>query len=57
MASFGIENSKMEFPPFKYGIHLSKGQLHKTPEKKELMSEKPYATAVGSFMYGMLCTG
>ena len=56
VAGFGMENSKRGFPPFIYGIHLSKGQSHKTPKEKELMSEKPYATVVGSFMYGMLCT-
>ena len=51
-----MENSKRGFPPFRYGIHLSKGQSHKTPEEKELMSEKPYASVVSSLMYVMLCT-
>ena len=51
-----MENSKRGFLPFKYGIHLSKGQSHKTPEEKELMSEKPYASAIGSLMY-LLYTG
>ena len=40
-----MENSKREL----YGIHLSKGQSHKTPEEKELVSEKPSASIVGSF--------
>ena len=52
-----MENSKRIFLSFKYGIHLSKGQLHKTPKEKELMGEKPYASVVGSLMYVMLCTG
>ena len=64
-----MENSKREFLPFKHGIHISKGQLHKNPKEKELMSEKPYASnvekelmsekpyasVVGSLMYAMLC--
>ena len=52
-----MENSKREFLPFKYEIHLSKGQSHKTPKEKELMSEKPCASAVGRLMYVILCTG
>ena len=57
MASFSMKNPKRGFPPFRYGSHLSKGKSHKTPEDKELMSEKPYASAVGSLMYALLCTG
>ena len=30
---------------------------HKTLEEKELMSEKPYASAIGSLMYVTLCIG
>ena len=56
MTSFGIENSKKRFLPFKHGIHLSKGQSHKNPEEKGLMSEKPYASTIGSLMYVMLRT-
>ena len=53
---FGMENSKRGLLPFRHGIHLSKEQSPKTPEVKELMSKKPYASAVGSLMYVMLCT-
>ena len=53
---FGMENSKRGLLPFKHGIHLSKEQSPKTPEEKELMSKKPYASAVGSLIYVMLCT-
>ena len=53
---FGMENSKRGLLPFRHGIHLSKEQSPKTPEEKELMSKKPYASAVGSLMYAMLCT-
>ena len=53
---FGMENSKRGLLPFKHGILLSKEQSPKTPEEKELMSKKPYASAAGSLMYAMLCT-
>ena len=56
VARFGMENSKKGLLPFRHGINLSKGQSPKTPEEKELMSKKPYASAVGSLMYTMLCT-
>ena len=52
-----MENFKRGFLPFRHGIHLSKGQSHKTSKEKELMSEKPYASVVGSLMYAMLCIG
>ena len=51
-----MENSKRGFLPFRYGIHLFKGKLDKTHEEKELMSEKPHASIVGSLMYAMFCT-
>ena len=53
---FGMENSKRGLLLFRHGIHLSKEQSPKTLEEKELMSKKPYASAVGSLMYAMLCT-
>ena len=55
MARFSKENSKKGFLAFRHEIHLSKGLSPKTPEQKELMSEKPYASVVGSLMYVMLC--
>ena len=56
VARFGKENSKKGLLLFRHGIRLSKGQSPKTPEEKELMSKKPYASVVGSLMYAMLCT-
>ena len=55
-AKFGMENSKKGLLPFKHGICLSKGQSPKTPKEKELMRKKPYASAVSSLMYAMICT-
>ncbi|KAA0061994.1 gag/pol protein [Cucumis melo var. makuwa] len=39
-----------------YGIQLSKEQCPKTPQEVEDMSNIPYASAVRSLMYVMLCT-
>ncbi|KAA0048693.1 gag/pol protein [Cucumis melo var. makuwa] len=49
-------NSKKGMLPYRYGIHLSKEQCPKTPQEVEDMSNIPYASAVGSLMYAMLCT-
>ncbi|KAA0051985.1 zinc finger BED domain-containing protein RICESLEEPER 2-like [Cucumis melo var. makuwa] len=49
-------NSKKDMLPYSYGIHLSKEQCPKTPQEVEDMSNIPYASAVGSLMYAMLCT-
>ena len=51
-----MENSKKGTLPFRHGVHLSKEQSPKTLEQKERMSGIPFASAVGSFMYTMLCT-
>ena len=56
LVKFNMENSKRGSLPFRHGIHLSKEQSPKTPEQKERMSRIPYASAVGSLMYAMLCT-
>ena len=56
LVRFNMENSKRGSLPFRHGIHLSKEQSPKTPEQKERMSRIPYASAVGSLMYAMLCT-
>ena len=49
-------DSKKGFLPFRHGITLSKNQCPKTPDEIEKMKEVPYASAVGSLMYAMLCT-
>eukprot|EP00253_Pinus_taeda_P014841 PITA_14841 len=38
------------------GVKLSIEQCHKTQEEEEDMSYVPYASAVGSMMYAMVCT-
>ena len=56
LARLGMENSKKGTLPFRHGVHLSKEQSPKTLEQKERMSRIPFASAVGSLMYAMLCT-
>ena len=51
-----MQNSKKGLLPYRYGIHLSKEQCPKTPQEVEDMRNIPYASAVGSLMYAMLCT-
>ena len=53
---FSMENSKRGLVPFRHGIHLSKKMCPSTPEEIERMSKIPYASAIGSLMYAMLCT-
>ena len=47
---------KKEFVPFRVGSYLSVNQRPKTPAEIERMRGIPYASAVGSLMYTMLCT-
>ena len=53
---FSIENSKRGLVSFRHGIHLSKKMCLNTPKEIELTSKIPYASAIGSLMYAMLCT-
>ncbi|KAK0594104.1 hypothetical protein LWI29_010146 [Acer saccharum] len=57
-ASFilGIQDSKKGMLPFRHGIKLSKEQVPKNEHEEQFMSRVPYASAVGSLMYAMLCT-
>ena len=51
-----MEQSKKEFLPVLQGVKLSKTQCPTTAEDRENMKVIPYASAIGSIMYGMLCT-
>ncbi|KAA0065556.1 gag/pol protein [Cucumis melo var. makuwa] len=55
-AQYKMQNSKKNMLLYKYGIHLSKEQYPKTPQEVKDMRNIPYASAVGSLMYAMLCT-
>ena len=56
LARFSMQNSKKGLLPARHGIALSKEQCPKTPQEEEDMRRVPYASAVGSLMYAMLCT-
>ena len=51
-----MEGSKRGYLPMSQGIHLFKKMSPKTLEERQRMNKIPYASAVGSIMYAMLCT-
>ncbi|KAK8713625.1 hypothetical protein V6N13_148837 [Hibiscus sabdariffa] len=53
---FSMEESKTGFLPMRHGISLSKEMCPSTPQERERMSQIPYASAIGSIMYAMICT-
>ncbi|KAJ9552070.1 hypothetical protein OSB04_016115 [Centaurea solstitialis] len=53
---FRMDESKKEFIPIQHGIVLSKAQCPESSQDKDKMKSIPYASAIGSIMYAMLCT-
>ena len=53
---FSMENSKKGNIPLQQGVVLSKKDCPSTKEQREYISKVPYASAIGSIMYPMLCT-
>ena len=51
-----MEQSKEEFLPVLQGVKLSKTQNTTTEKNIKRMKVIPYASAIGSIMYAMLCT-
>ena len=51
-----MEQSKKEFLPVLQGVKLSKTQNTTTAENRKRMKVIPYASAIGSIKYDMLCT-
>ena len=51
-----MEQSKKEFLPVLQGVKLSKTQNPTTAEDRKRVKVIPYASAIGSIKYGMLCT-
>ena len=51
-----MHDSKKGFLPMSHGITLSKTQCLSTHDERERMNRIPYASALGSIMYAMLCT-
>ena len=53
---FNMQDSKKGFLPMSHGVSLCKSQCPSTPDEQEKMNAIPYASAIGSIMYTMLCT-
>ena len=51
-----MEQSKRGNIPMTFGVTLSKSMCPKTQDKRTRMSLIPYASAIRSIMYAMLCT-
>ena len=56
LKQFNMQDSKKDFLPMSHGINLSKSQCPSTPHEQDKTSRIPHASAIGSIMYGMLCT-
>ncbi|TYJ96910.1 gag/pol protein [Cucumis melo var. makuwa] len=55
VVKYSMQNSKRGLLPFRHGVTLSKEQCPKTPQEVKEMRHIPYASAVGSLIYAMLC--
>ena len=53
---FSMENAKAVSTPLPGHLKLTKEMCPKTQEEEDNMSKVPYASAVGSLMYAMVCT-
>ncbi|KAJ9545029.1 hypothetical protein OSB04_024736 [Centaurea solstitialis] len=56
LKKFRMDESKKGFIPMQYGIVLSKTQCPVSSQDQDKMKSVPYASAIGSIMYAMLCT-
>ncbi|KAK8632767.1 hypothetical protein V6N13_073148 [Hibiscus sabdariffa] len=56
LKGFSMEESKRGFLPMRHGISLSKEMCPSSPQERERMSQIPYASAIGSIIYAMICT-
>ena len=53
---FNMNEAKLVSTPLGSHFKLNKEQSPKTEEKMDHMSKVPYASAIGSLMYAMVCT-
>ncbi|KAJ9544434.1 hypothetical protein OSB04_024141 [Centaurea solstitialis] len=53
---FRMDESNKGFIPMQHGIVLSKAQCPVSSQDKDKMKSIPYASAIGSIMYAMICT-
>ena len=56
LKKFNMDQSKKGFLPVLQGVQLSTAQCPTMAEDIKKMSVIPYASAIGSIMYAMLCT-
>jgi hypothetical protein len=56
LTRFHMEESKRGLVPMSTGIFLSKDMCPKSQDERKKMAQIPYASAVGSIMYAMICT-
>ena len=53
---FNMSDAKAVSTPLASHFRLSKDQSPKTEEEEGFMAKVPYASAIGSLMYAMVCT-
>ncbi|KAL5774628.1 hypothetical protein ACOSP7_012185 [Xanthoceras sorbifolium] len=53
---FNMDDAKLVSIPLASHFCLSKNQSSQTEEERNFMDKIPYASAVGSLMYAMVCT-
>ena len=56
LSRFNMNEVKLVSTPLGSHFKLSKEQSPKTEEERDYMSKVPYASAIGSLMYAMVCT-
>ncbi|KAJ9541347.1 LOW QUALITY PROTEIN: hypothetical protein OSB04_027853 [Centaurea solstitialis] len=56
LKKFRMDKSKKGFIPMQHDIVLSKTQCPVSSQDQDKMKSVPYASAIGSIMYAMLCT-
>ena len=56
LSRFKVNDAKARTTPLENHFKLSKEQSPKTAEERDHMALVPYASAVGSLMYAMVCT-
>src|SRR5256886_1111732 len=53
---FNMHEFKKGFLTMSHGVSLSKAQCPSTQDERDCMTKIPYASAIGSIMYAMICT-
>ncbi|KAL6320959.1 hypothetical protein AAG906_010768 [Vitis piasezkii] len=53
---FGMKDAKPVYTPMEHYFKLTSSQSPSTNEEEKFMAKVPYASAVGSVMYSMVCT-